>query len=125
MVEYFLESPSGLGMWLVELLPTVNEGLGSIPRSRGNKGERHLASSCCSLRSTRRLHCLASQAVMKAEERAGNCESLRSGWNAHLCLLSPSDLGHIGQLHGSILLPPSPKTHIFFQNTVLALKKKK
>lgn len=43
MVEYFLESPGGLGMWLVELLPTVNEGLGSIPRSRGKEGRKALS----------------------------------------------------------------------------------
>lgn len=66
MVEYFLESPSGLGMWLVELLPTVNEGLGSIPRTRGKEGRKALSIiALCSLRSTRRLHGLASQAGMK------------------------------------------------------------
>lgn len=43
MVEYFQESPSWLGMWLVELLPTVNEGLGSIPRTRGKGGRKELS----------------------------------------------------------------------------------
>lgn len=37
LVEHILESPSGLGVCLVEHLPTMNDGLGSIPRTRGKR----------------------------------------------------------------------------------------